>query len=120
MPGFDGSGPNGMGPMTGGGWGYCGTYNRPYAPRGGFGRRGGFRGRFGQGSGWGRGYGRGPGWGPYDPGWGGWYGPASGGPYNMQPKDEVEMLRGEAGAIQSELDAINRRIQELESQASEP
>jgi hypothetical protein len=37
----------------------------------------------------------------------------------MPPRDEIEMLRGEAGAIQSELDAINRRIQELESQASE-
>jgi len=23
MPGFDGTGPNGMGPMTGGGRGYC-------------------------------------------------------------------------------------------------
>ena len=28
MPGFDGTGPNGMGPMTGGGRGFCG-------PRGG-------------------------------------------------------------------------------------
>jgi hypothetical protein len=23
MPGFDGTGPSGMGPMTGGGWGFC-------------------------------------------------------------------------------------------------
>jgi len=36
MPGFDGTGPNGMGPMTGGGRGYCspwgigaGTYAYP-------------------------------------------------------------------------------------------
>jgi hypothetical protein len=25
MPGFDGTGPRGEGPMTGGGFGYCGT-----------------------------------------------------------------------------------------------
>ena len=25
MPGFDGTGPNGMGPMTGGGRGFCST-----------------------------------------------------------------------------------------------
>jgi hypothetical protein len=26
MPGFDGTGPRGMGPMTGGGRGFCGLY----------------------------------------------------------------------------------------------
>jgi len=34
MPGFDGTGPNGMGPMTGGGRGFCspwGTGMRNYA-----------------------------------------------------------------------------------------
>ena len=34
MPGFDGTGPNGMGPMTGGGRGFCvawGGSPRPYA-----------------------------------------------------------------------------------------
>lgn len=35
MPGFDGTGPRGMGPMTGGGRGFCnpygiGAYWRPY------------------------------------------------------------------------------------------
>jgi len=29
MPGFDGTGPAGMGPMTGGGRGFCMTYLRP-------------------------------------------------------------------------------------------
>jgi hypothetical protein len=35
MPGFDGSGPNGMGPMTGGGRGFCnprGSITGRYAP----------------------------------------------------------------------------------------
>ena len=31
MPGFDGTGPGGMGPMTGGGRGPCNPYNVPYA-----------------------------------------------------------------------------------------
>ncbi len=36
MPGFDGTGPRGMGPMTGGGRGFCNPYGvrtarRPYA-----------------------------------------------------------------------------------------
>jgi hypothetical protein len=83
MPGFDGSGPAGMGPMTGGGRGWCnpyvaphtgyGPYRPPYAPpvpphygygfgrpRWSPGRR--FLGRgwgLGRGRGWGRGRGRG-------------------------------------------------------------
>jgi hypothetical protein len=35
MPGFDGTGPAGMGPMTGGGRGWCSPYGAPYA---GYGR----------------------------------------------------------------------------------
>jgi hypothetical protein len=30
MPGFDGTGPMGMGPMTGGGRGFCAVPYRPY------------------------------------------------------------------------------------------
>jgi len=84
MPGFDGTGPAGMGPMTGGGRGWCNPYTPSYAsygayraprptpvrpyyagrppaygfgrPRWGMGR--GFRG----GGGRGRGRGRGRGW----------------------------------------------------------
>jgi len=92
MPGFDGTGPAGMGPMTGGGRGWCnpysplyagyGPYAAPYAyrpyyapvtgfwpygvyPRAyGFGRpRWGLRGFWGRGIGWGgRGRGRGRWW----------------------------------------------------------
>ncbi len=66
MPGFDGTGPLGQGPMTGRGMGYCGghrptgvypeavvAYQAPYY----WGR--GIRGRFGRG--FGRGLGRGMG-----------------------------------------------------------
>ena len=41
MPGFDGTGPMGMGAMTGGARGPCNVYGRPYA-------RGGFRPRLGR------------------------------------------------------------------------
>ncbi|NMC48807.1 MAG: DUF5320 domain-containing protein [Desulfovibrio sp.] len=58
MPGFDGTGPRGAGPMTGGGFGYCGPAG-PVGGRGmGFGR-GAFGGRGGMGRRWFGGY-RGP------------------------------------------------------------
>ena len=57
MPGFDGTGPWGEGPMTGGGFGYCRSgWGLAYRPG-----SAGFRGRFGAGrgfSGFGRGLGR--------------------------------------------------------------
>ena len=34
MPGFDGTGPMGMGPMTGGGRGFCAMPHRSYGPYG--------------------------------------------------------------------------------------
>lgn len=56
MPGFDGTGPRGQGPLTGGGFGYCAPGRGPRGFGRGFGR--------GMGRGFGRGYGRGfgPGW----------------------------------------------------------
>ena len=68
MPGFDRTGPDGMGPMTGGGRGQCNPYNSPYAapypyrapvlgePARAYGRgrpRWGLRGLRGRGMGWG-------------------------------------------------------------------
>ncbi|MBW2622597.1 MAG: DUF5320 family protein [Deltaproteobacteria bacterium] len=54
MPGFDRTGPSGRGPMTGGGFGYCGAGARTgtgyrSGNRGDMGRRGGFGQRFGRG-----------------------------------------------------------------------
>ncbi|MDY7031917.1 MAG: DUF5320 domain-containing protein [Thermodesulfobacteriota bacterium] len=84
MPGFDGTGPRGFGPMTGRGMGRCNPrfqgmetpyggypygqgygYPPPYgaAPYGGFGWGGGFRRGFGFGRGFGRGFGMRRGWG---------------------------------------------------------
>jgi hypothetical protein len=61
MPGFDRTGPQGQGPMTGGGFGYCGAGRRRgdlSALGGGYGRPGGGRG-FGSGRGRGMARGRG-------------------------------------------------------------
>jgi len=115
MPGLDGTGPWGEGPMTGGRRGYCNSgwtdYGPDYAWGRGPGRGRGFRRGFYPGYGWGRGYGRGFGWrGAY---------PAYGGPYAMDPKGEVEMLMDESTALKRDLDAIQRRIDELESRAAE-
>jgi hypothetical protein len=121
MPGFNGMGPRGEGPMTGGARGYC---NPGYAGYGrGYGLGRGFRGGFGAGTGWGRGYGRGYGRrGGYYPS-GRWFGPAYGAPYadpyTMKPEDEIDILKDEAAAMKNDLDTINRRIEEIESQSSE-
>jgi len=120
MPGYDRTGPMGAGPMTGGARGFCNPAAAGYPLRfagGGF-RGGGLRRGFRGGYGPGRGYGRGFGWGGVYPAWGGSPGPAYGYPYSVDPKDEMEMLRSEAAAVKNDLDAINRRIEELEKKAA--
>lgn len=121
MPGLDGTGPRGAGPMTGGGWGLCNPYGGSYAGPG-FGGGRGFRGGFGPGFGRGRGYGRVFGRRGVYPPTGRWYGPAFygpyGSPYAMEPEEEINMLRDEADSVKRELDAISKRIEELESQSS--
>jgi hypothetical protein len=121
MPAGDGTGPRGMGPMTGRGAGYCAGYGAPgYAnpmPGRGFGM-----GR-GRGGGWGRGwrhmyYATGlPGWVRYGyaPAWGA-PPPAAYGPYGAPPtpEQETEFLKSQAEMLKEELDAISQRIAELE------
>ena len=129
MPGMDGTGPMGAGPMTGGARGYCnpaGVGYRPGFGQGfgygrGFGRGRGFGAGFGAGYGRGRGYGRGLGWrGAYPPAGRWYYGQAPyGDTYAMNPEDEVTMLKGDAEAMKRDLDAIHKRIEELESESSE-
>ena len=104
MPGFDGTGPRGNGPMTGGARGYCSPDRAGYSRGGGSGLRRGYS----PGLGWVRGYGKGFGRRAYP----------AGSPYFMAPKDEAEMLKDEAKAIESELHAIHDRIKELESEGS--
>ena len=118
MPGFDGTGPMGAGPMTGGARGYC---NPAYAGCGrgygrGMGRGRGSRRGFGPGFGMGRGYGRDLGGRAFYPTWGTGYAPAYG-PYQMKPQDEAVMLRDEAEAMKQELEAIQKRLGELESKS---
>ncbi|MGD9044823.1 MAG: DUF5320 domain-containing protein [Desulfobacterales bacterium] len=111
MPGFDGTGPAGSGPMSGGGRGYCilsGSYNL---------RRPRLRQRTGFGYGRGRGY-RHIFWETGLPRW------ARGGPsrwnqYSGSPvsrKSEIEMLKGEAEALKEDLYAIQARVKDLESE----
>ncbi|MBW1735637.1 MAG: DUF5320 domain-containing protein [Deltaproteobacteria bacterium] len=119
MPGFDRTGPEGRGPMTGGGRGLCAPARAGYA--GGFGRRpAGGRG-FGRGYGLGRGYGRGyRAQGFLDPYPRGFYGQGYGaGPYPTAPQEEISALRAETDAIKESLDEIKRRLAELQKTPQE-
>jgi hypothetical protein len=118
MPAGDGTGPRGMGPMTGRGAGYCAGYDVPgYAhpmPGRGFGVG------WGRGGGWGRGrrwrhwyYATGlPGWARFG------YAPAWGAPPAAPPtpEQETEFLRTQAEWLKEQLDAISQRITELEQE----
>jgi len=119
MPGRDGTGPAGMGPMTGRAAGFCAGYPVPgYAnPVGGRGYWG--RGR-GRGGGRGRGFGRGFGWARAGAG-----SPAGSGvvPYftpgttQVTPQQELEGLKQQAEYFKDELDEINKRIEQLEKES---
>lgn len=117
MPGFDRTGPMGAGPMTGGARGRCnpataGTVRADVGGYGygrGLGLRRGFRGINGPGRGWGRGYGR------------GYIGyPAAVGPdFPVDAPDEIGMLKAQADALRASLDAINRRLDDLEKKPTQ-
>ncbi|MDK2976248.1 MAG: hypothetical protein PWP06_723 [Candidatus Marinimicrobia bacterium] len=112
MPRGDRTGPEGYGPMTGRGLGYCRGYRSPGytkgTPRGwGFGR--GFGGGFGGGFGW-----RNRFRGGYDYEY---FPPVAPEP-SMSPKDEARLLKEEADALKRNLESINSRIQELEEEKS--
>lgn len=128
MPRGDGTGPMGMGPMTGRGAGYCVGFVAPGytdpAVGGGFGMG------FGRGRGIGMGFGRGRGFGGGGRGrrnrfW------AAGAPGRMQfagypapygepdPETEKQAMKNHADALQSELDLIKKRLAEVESAAAE-
>ncbi|MBN1522545.1 MAG: DUF5320 domain-containing protein [Candidatus Aureabacteria bacterium] len=109
MPGFDGTGPRGMGPMTGGGRGFCvlpaeRVYARPYGAR-----------PFSRGAGRGR-------------GWRNWY-YATGLPgwmragytkegypdvQEMNPDEEISALQKEASFLKQQMEEIQKRISTLE------
>jgi hypothetical protein len=127
MPGFDATGPNGMGPMTGGGRGYCAVPVPGGGPYGGGPNRQGGRG-------YGRGRGRAGGRGGY--GWRHWYyatgmpgwmraqqgAPAYGAglpggtvPAAVTAEEELAGLKGQAGFLKQQLEDIEGRIRALES-----
>lgn len=125
MPGGDGTGPAGMGPMTGRAAGYCAGYPVPGYMNPVFGR--GFGGR---GGGWGR-----RNW-FHATGLTGWQRAAAGWPaYGAPPmypapyadpsgpagnrEQELEALKGQAEYFEDALAGIRKRIGELESRASE-
>jgi len=109
MPAGDRTGPEGMGPRTGRGAGYCSGYDTPGYMNSAFGR--GFRGRgaFGRGfrrlhrfpmhMGW-RGYGYYPG--AYPP------------PAPMTAEQEQEALKAEESWLQEQLDAVRGRMKKEE------
>ena len=111
MPGFDGTGPMGMGSMTGGARGFCNPYGRSFG-----------RGGIAPWSGWARGRGRGYRhmyWATGRPGWMR-FGPAD---YESTPfpapytKDqEVAFLKDQAIGLEEELKVIDSRLRELESE----
>jgi hypothetical protein len=126
MPGGDGTGPAGMGPMTGRAAGFCAGYPVP-----GYVNPVGGRGYWG----WGRGGGRGrrnwyyatglPGWqraGYGWPAWGGAVNPYAYGGVPVAPtitsQQELDGLKGQAEYLEDALDGIKKRMEELESQKS--
>jgi uncharacterized protein DUF5320 len=140
MPGGNGTGPTGMGPMTGRAAGYCAGYSAPgFANQmggrggggGGFGRGGGGRGGWGRRNGF---YATGlPGWqrfGAGGPAYGGAapyggavpYGGAApyGAPYSgpvAAKQQELDMLKGQVEYFEDALDGIKKRITELEAES---
>ncbi len=106
MPYGDGTGPEGFGPRTGRGLGYCSGYNSPGFtkgyPRGG--------------AGYGRGYGRGFGfrrfWGFRAPIWAETY-PANN-PVTLTKEEQKKILEDEKKDLEEELKRIKEKIEELE------
>jgi len=137
MPFGDGTGPIGLGPMTGRAAGYCAGYGvpgymNPYV--GGRGLGFGYGRTFGRGRGFGRGFGRGMGI------WRWFYGnpyftgitsptrpvfyPFAAGPaadpygvWQATPEQEKEMLVSQTKVLEEQLDFIRKRIAELEKEA---
>lgn len=103
MPGGNGTGPWGAGPMTGRGMGFCSGYSVPgfMNTMAGFGKGMGFgRGRFG-----GRGFGRMfLGWQRF-----GQFGTN----FSSEPVNEKDSLKQTAEALKSQLDQINKRLEEM-------
>ncbi len=127
MPGGDRTGPLGYGPMSGRGAGYCAGYSVPGYFNAWGGQPGGVFGRMrGRGFGRGRGFRRAahmgyPFYTPYAsvPPVHPFYGCAY--PYqgSIDSKQEMDLLQAEAEDIKAELDAVNKRIDELKKESKD-
>jgi len=125
MPRGDGTGPMGLGPMTGRAAGYCAGYPVPGFMNPGFGR--GFA--RGMGLGFGRGFGRGyRAWNRI--GWPSGYGyspyPAAGVPYygtayvpQITSEQEIEALNAQSQYFKEALEDISKRIEELQAKVKQ-
>ena len=116
MPGFDGTGPMGSGPMTGGGRGFCAVPLSGGRPSGL--RQDGYIGRGGRGF-FGRGGGRG--WRNcyYATGLPGW---ARAGYFNfpdLTPENEIDALKKQSDFLKARMEEIQNRISTLEKSASD-
>jgi len=111
MPGFDGTGPSGMGPMTGGGRGFCSPW--------GIGRVYGFGSRWGPGRAYRFGMGV-PYTGTVPYGYPRMSMAAVPGVYSYPPQmtreQELDFLRSQAEAIKGQLEQINSRVKGLETE----
>ena len=97
MPRGDRTGPDGMGPRTGRGLGYCNGYEGP-----------GFSaGSPGGGRGFGRGFGRGRGF------RGRSFFPEPAYPQRLTKEEEKKMLEDEKNMIEKELNDIKKRLEEI-------
>jgi len=114
-------GPDGMGPMTGRGAGYCAGSGMPgymnaAGGRGlgaGFGRRGGWGGSFGAGRGRRLGF-----FSTGLPGFARFGANAPVGGQNPDPETTRQFLKSQADSLQSELEAVKQRLSELEQETS--
>jgi len=112
MPRGDGTGPQGMGPMTGRGLGYCAGYATP-----GFANPVG--GGLGRGMAWGRGGGGGRGLalrrgrGGFQPPYAGFVPPAAG-VFSPAMPDEETVLKSHVSALEEQLAAVKARLGEIE------
>ena len=123
MPGGNGTGPNGMGSMTGRGAGYCTGNGMPGSMNPAVGRGAGFG--LGRGAGFGAGRG-----GAFGAGRGRRFGfnysvytgPMSYGGYagvsNPNPESVRLALKNQAEALSSELELVKQRLSELETETT--
>jgi hypothetical protein len=130
MPWGDGTGPVGLGPMTGRAAGYCAGFGAPGSmnpiPGRGFGAWG--RGRGGGGRGWrNRFYATGlTGWQRAGLGW-----PGRGGPWSytaaygaqlapaMTREQEADFLQGQVEYLEDALEGLRKRLEELDAKSQE-